>query len=496
MSRGLFRGLLRISPNLVNAWKDIAWLRIPTEQRMDSFDESQRMAMKNADVIVSKFQTNKALHFAIRQSNKRCFRQWKESCLTDAAIRKFAQRKYIKLRVAMFKFWFKISQKRALQRKRKLLAEVMGCYTIKARMFARIKLFNYTNRRLMATVAKFDKSVKFLRQAQAHLRIYFRLRDLRSYIRHWKDATRCHRNEEVLKAYFYRITCTKVIREWGIIAHSAAHEKRMETLVMDNQRHFMQMMKSAEEDAKKLVEVVENRKAAEKKEKEDKQAKDREEAKARNKKRIQDAKREEKKMLESMQRDARRRRVKAQLKKLKKKFELYWKKQKNTYLKNAEEATKNFIESKDSDLQMHMRFQKLKREFYMPPCPENEKREAILTNPANIVFLYLDAKLDMEGISLLEAFAKFDTDGSGALSYDEFRVMIKALKVKLTPQQIEQVITGVDQDGDGFLDLKELEDALKNIDEMGVPGSQWKLYVDPAQVRTIYFHILNLNDLS
>ena len=371
----------------------------------------------------------------------------------------------------------------------------MGSYTIKARIFARIKLFNYTNRRLMATVAKFDKPVKFLRQAQAHLRIYFRLRDLRSYLVHWKGATRCHRNEEVLKEYFFRMTCSKVIREWGVIAHSAAHEKRMETLVMDNQRHFMQIMKAAEEDGKHLIEVFENKKAVEKKEKEDIQAKEREEARARNKKRIEDAKRDDKKMIESMQRDARRRRVKAQLKKLKKKFELHWKKQKNIYLQNAEKITKNFIESKDSDLQMHMRFQKLKREFYMPPCPENEKREVILTNPANIVFLYLDAKLDMEGISLLEAFAKFDTDGSGALSYDEFRVMIKALKVKLTPQQIESVINGVDQDGDGFLDLKELEDALKNIDEMGVPGSQWKLYVDPAQVTkylsTPYFSASN-----
>ena len=196
---------------------------------------------------------------------KRCFKQWKETCLTDAIIRKFAQKKIYKLRILMFKFWFKTSQTHALKRRRKLLAEVMGCYTVKARIFARIKLFNYMNRRLMASVAKFDKPVKFLRQAQAHLRIYFRLHDLRSYILHWKDATRCHRNEEVLKEYFFRMTCTKVIREWGFIAHSAAHEKRMETLVMDNQRHFFQMMKSAEEDGKHLIEVFENKKIAEKK---------------------------------------------------------------------------------------------------------------------------------------------------------------------------------------------------------------------------------------
>ena len=117
------------------------------------------------------------------------------------------------------------------------------------------------------------------------------------------------------------------------------------------------------------------------------------------------------------------------MKRMTKKFESYWRKQKNIYLANAEASTKAFLESKDSEMQMKMRFEKLKREFFMPPCPENEKREAIITNPANIVFLYLDAKLEKEGVSLLEAFAKFDVDGSGALSYDEFRGLVKSLKV-------------------------------------------------------------------
>lgn len=35
--------------------------------------------------------------------------------------------------------------------------------------------------------------------------------------------------------------------------------------------------------------------------------------------------------------------------------------------------------------------------------------------------------------------------------------------------------------GDGFLEMKELENAMKNVDQMGVPGSKWKFYVDPAQ---------------
>ena len=96
---------------------------------------------------------------------------------------------------------------------------------------------------------------------------------------------------------------------------------------------------------------------------------------------------------------------------------------------------------------MEMRFQKLKREFFMPPCPENERREKIISNTANIVFLYLDAKLEQEGVSLMEAVAKFDKDGSGHLDYDEFRKLVKSLKVQVSPVQIEDVIRGVDVDG-------------------------------------------------
>jgi len=105
-------------------------------------------------------------------------------------------RKYKARRGPMFRFWLDYSRKKILKRRRRLLAEVMGtenqfslkiliiisliasapfsyyftgkksvgCYTLKARTFARIKLFNYTNRRVVALVLKFDKPVKRFRQ--------------------------------------------------------------------------------------------------------------------------------------------------------------------------------------------------------------------------------------------------------------------------------------------------------------------------------------------
>ena len=147
----------------------------------------------------------------------------------------------------MFKFWFKMAEKQVLRRRRRLLAEVMGCYTVKARTFARIKLFNYNTRRYAASADQFDKPVKMMRQGVAHLRYFLRLRDLRFFILHWKLVTRREKVEELSYKFFRERTILKCIREWGKIAHENAHQKRMELLVLENQRHLKDMLQQAEE---------------------------------------------------------------------------------------------------------------------------------------------------------------------------------------------------------------------------------------------------------
>lgn len=209
-------------------------------------------SIHEADLIVAKYQIQKALNFAIQQSNKRCFREWVIKCASMARIRTFGMKKLQKMRRIMFKFWFTISQKQVLRRRRRLLAEVIGLYTLKARVFARIKLFNYNARRINAIAAKYDKPVKFLHQALSHLRIFIRLSDLKLFMKQWKDFSRSVRNNEAWKFFYFKKTTSKIIREWGSIAHAAAHTKRMEILVLENQRHFITMMKEAEDDAKLL----------------------------------------------------------------------------------------------------------------------------------------------------------------------------------------------------------------------------------------------------
>ena len=67
----------------------------------------------------------------------------------------------------------------------------------------------------------------------------------------------------------------------------------------------------------------------------------------------------------------------------------------------------------------------------MPPCPENAAREKLMTDPKNIAFLYLQAKMEMEDLRLKDVIPKFDKDKKGWLTHDQFREMMKALKVIL-----------------------------------------------------------------
>ena len=153
-----------------------------------------------------------------------------------------------------------------------------------------------------------------------------------------------------------------------------------------------------------------------------------------------------------MQREARRRRYKKQLKKIKKKFTKKWDKKKKQALERCELVMKAYIGDPVNKLTIEMRCTKLKEEFYEPPTPgwiivsssiplprffpfpclnfflfwlglwkygilpsalENPEREIRLTSSKNIVFLYLDAKLQEQGISLIEAIPKFDKDNKG-----------------------------------------------------------------------------------
>jgi calmodulin len=55
---------------------------------------------------------------------------------------------------------------------------------------------------------------------------------------------------------------------------------------------------------------------------------------------------------------------------------------------------------------------------------------------------------------LLNAFKVFDKDGSGTISSDELRNVLKSLGENLTDDEVEEMIKLADRDGNGSIDCK------------------------------------------
>ena len=61
------------------------------------------------------------------------------------------------------------------------------------------------------------------------------------------------------------------------------------------------------------------------------------------------------------------------------------------------------------------------------------------------------------GQNIGQLFAQWDTDGDGALSYEEFHAAIKRLVSGITDMEFLQLVKIVDENGDGDIELSELE---------------------------------------
>ena len=62
-------------------------------------------------------------------------------------------------------------------------------------------------------------------------------------------------------------------------------------------------------------------------------------------------------------------------------------------------------------------------------------------------------KTDTEN-ELRQAFAVFDKDGSGTISADELRGVLKSLGEKLTDEEIDEMMRTADKDGSGTIDCE------------------------------------------
>ena len=88
-----------------------------------------------------------------------------------------------------------------------------------------------------------------------------------------------------------------------------------------------------------------------------------------------------------------------------------------------------------------------------------------VTFVADNVIEVLSNWLTATGLSTRDLFVKFDANNDGKITSEEFRNGLLSLKLAdLPPSQIERLVTAIDEDGDGIIDLEELSNTFGEPD--------------------------------
>jgi len=483
MTRKAFKHMLKLPSGveLVNFFKKIAWMRLPSELRLQALDEVQTQGLQRADTILMRFKVEQALYMYEKSVYRSCFRQWYRKVQEETRVTKYLGKKLFKSYGKSFRFWRVLASHKKLKRQRRLLGEVMGVYSVKARCFARIKLYVYQVKKVMATVGPFNPHVKTFRHGGMHIRQYRRLSRMREFYHRWWNECVKMNNWELSECHDYERVCRPVFKAWGSYATWEARQKRFELVACERQDDFNKRMAMTEKLAEEMIQIEKEKLEKQKLQEAEQKIIDKKNRLDNAKIRARKERVDDQRLIKSVQREARRIRIFKQMKKMKKEFHKSWVKKREEMLKKSAQRVREYLAVPDNKVAIVMKFEKLKKEFYAPPARENMEREKRLSNPKNIVFLYLDAMLTKHNMDLKRVIPKFAKERPGVLIYDEFAAMIRTLGINMNPVQINDCIRGVDVDGDGFIEYKELLASFKDIIHMGVPGSKWKMYIDPIQ---------------
>lgn len=164
----------------------------------------------------------------------------------------------------LFVFWLHYTQACNVRRRRRILADVMGKYSLKARCFARIKLFNYYALLINKAAGKYEENHKRVFEGFARLREFLRLAAMKKRYHQWWNQCVRERNAEVAERYRYIQLTYPVLTRWHVWAHKEAHDRRMELVARENQQALFQMLEEADEDVRTLLELEERKKQREK----------------------------------------------------------------------------------------------------------------------------------------------------------------------------------------------------------------------------------------
>lgn len=107
----------------------------------------------------------------------------------------FSQTLFTRKLFRFFTFWQKLARRRTIRHRRKTLAETIGTYAIKARCFARIKLFIQNYKRIEGTIGIMHARGRYFKLAGTHLREFRRINNLRIFYHRYAFMTYQYSND-------------------------------------------------------------------------------------------------------------------------------------------------------------------------------------------------------------------------------------------------------------------------------------------------------------
>lgn len=474
--------------HLVRRWQGLVWECLPSDLRLHCVDEAQLEAIRLSDRLAMKALQNRALKMRHLQLLSYFYSEWRKITVYRNIINGLVRSKLLRQRRAMFEFWFyRYTLPLANKRRKRRLAEAMGCLRTKAHCFLRIKLFNDNNLRIRRCAGKYDRASKQMQQGLARMRVFQHLQRKKTAFHRWWDETAHSINMELSAALATRNRRCNHFRAWAKLSAERSLARRREAVALENQTNFMANIKETAEAVEELVAIEEERRrvvAEEKQRKRDEEVAERRRAQREEvlRDRAADAA-----LVTGMQREGRAARIEAELRELTREFKARTATMQRNVLASQRNEVEKYLHDDANAKAIKMRFRQLRSEFYAPPNFEYEERERILTSSLKISMLFAFVKMRELDVELSQFLKHFDKEGRGFLTSAEAVEMLTSLEVPgITAIGIRSIVSEMNGSEHEYVTLEKVAKAMEGIECMGVPGSVWKLYVDPVQNVLMY----------
>jgi hypothetical protein len=467
--------------SILKYWSKLVWNRIPSQFRLQALGEIEVATFEEQEHRLYLIQQATAIRFNNMCIMKTTWLRWRRGIGDVVLVSRNLTRVLHRKAHACIDFWSNYAAQRRMKRRRAVLAEVMGAYTIKARCFARMRLLVYLMKKIKHAASRYELSVKRVDQGLFRIREAFRLHQMRKFLCRWADIVAWENINNIATEMQHNRFISRTFKAWAKLAMESAELKRNERLAAQQQMELFEMMAEADRNTHDLL-------ALEKKLKEDRAAEREAERKAEAKARADElaaelrAQKDAKaRVVLSVQAKTQRSAEYTKIKRLKRKFRKDWEKRMADGMREANLRAERFLESEEAKPVLKARLTKLKAEALAAPSPENMARERRMVDRKNILLLWLQDRMDAQNLSISMLFYGFDESSKGYLTHDEFRKMVDDLDIKIADTLVTDLIEAVDKKNENIIAIQAVERSMEDLRYLGVDGSAWKYYVDPAQ---------------